>query len=286
MKYLNYKKLYCEGKIACHFLKPILAHEPLTILIPGGPCISGHYLSEFSFHLANANKINVGLINLPNHDESILPDSLLPLTYQHCLEMISDALNEISIQTNHLILFGQSFGARLAFDLLANYAINIKGLFLTGFPYVLQISSTLQEKFSTLKTSNNSNGDVELSFLESWKEILPLYTYSPLPENIFNALIKNTKFRGNEHILKKAPSIELSVENLLKKQSFCPITILEGDCDLVVPDNNIQKLKSLISCAKFITINQCGHFPMVEQPEATQQAFSNFYASLEKSACI
>ena len=279
MDHLEDKIFYTNG-MACHFLRTPAALEPLIIAIPGGPGLSGNYLAPFLFNLANLNDINVGLLDLPNHGDSVIPDEHFPLNYQKSLHLIVETLNEISKENNDLILFGQSLGARFAFDCLSKNTSDIRGAFLTGLPYEFCISTELEEKINTMEASTIT--DPEIRFMEVWKNILPFYTYSPLPKNIFNSLAKNTKLIGNENMLEDVPNIESVANKLYKNKNVPPIAILECLHDKVVPNNNWEKLRFLIPHAKFTSIDNCGHFVMVEHPEVTHQAFTNFYTSLTK----
>jgi pimeloyl-ACP methyl ester carboxylesterase len=134
MKTLPMHHFYCQEQIACRFLRSPSKNEPLVITIPGGPGLSGNYLDNFLIDLAQHANINVGIMDLPNHGESVLSLTKLPLTYKNCFDLTNSMLNELAQQAKELILFGQSFGARLAFDLLAFSHTKIIGGFLTAFP--------------------------------------------------------------------------------------------------------------------------------------------------------
>jgi len=253
-----------------------LKNESLIIFIPGGPCLSGKYLEYFAYTLSQQNEMNVGLLSLPNHDDSILDGTELPLSYQRCLEFVREMLDEVNIYTNKLILFGQSFGARLAFDLLGYYEKNIPSVFLTGFPYQFEISSTLLNKLESLENITDSNNSEEFNFQKTWENMLPFYSYSSLPPDILEILSSNTRYKGNQKILNYVPPIEETINRLEKRKSQHHIAILQGENDLVVPDNNIEKLKSLIPQAQYFLIEKCGHFAMIEQQQKTLEAFSDF----------
>lgn len=117
--------------------------------------LSGKYLDHFLFDLSEQININVAILDLPNHGDSNLSPTQLPLSYQKCFDLLDNALRELTQQAEKLILFGQSFGARLAFDLLAFSQANIVGGFLTGFPHKFQMSRSMQEKIASLDLTCN-----------------------------------------------------------------------------------------------------------------------------------
>jgi len=275
MMMLPEQKLYCHRQIACRFLHSPVKNELLILTIPGGPCLSGHYLDPFLSKLAAHLNANVGIIDLPNHGNSVLTPNSLPLTYQRCLEMIITTLSEISEECDNVALFGQSFGARLAFDLMTATDVNLAGVLLTGFPAVFQMSDGLMEKIGALDLEGETIlENQEQTFVNNWAKILTLYTYAPLPSDAFAALTSNLKRDGNEQLLDDVPSIENIAEMLKSKSMSYPVAVIQGDVDGVVPDNNIAKLKAILPSAQFYEFANCGHFPMVEREAETLQVFS------------
>ena len=190
MHCLPLKKFYCNQEMACRFLRTPLQNELLILTIPGGPRLSGLYLDPFLMALAEKSNIhvNVGIVDLPNHGDSVITESSLPLSYQRCVEMIDHVLSEVRKECGKVVLFGQSFGARVAFDLLATSDVKIDGAVLTGFPAEFENSLGLIKKVATLDLMSTTSENQDEVFLSNWAKILTLYTYAPLPKNAFNAL--------------------------------------------------------------------------------------------------
>jgi pimeloyl-ACP methyl ester carboxylesterase len=57
-----------------------------------------------------------------------------------------------------------------------------------------------------------------------------------------------------------------------------PTLVICGEDDGMVPPENSRQLASLIPGAKLELIPQCGHLPMLEQPEAVAAAVFEFLA--------
>jgi len=55
----------------------------------------------------------------------------------------------------------------------------------------------------------------------------------------------------------------------------CPTLIIHGDDD-PIPFVTAENLKAAIPSSKLIKIDQCGHFPFVEQPEEFFNAINDF----------
>jgi pimeloyl-ACP methyl ester carboxylesterase len=278
MQQLPLKLRYLNNEIACRFLRKPSSYEPLVMAIPGGPGLSGQYLDHFLIQLSEYMNINVGIFDLPNHGESVLTLTKLPLSYQDCHDLVIQTLKEIANLSDKIIIFGQSFGARLAFDALTSLKEQLAGAFLTGFPYEFQMSKKMQDKINLFPMDSKDDLGLEEYFAKSWINMLPHCTYHPLPSDIFNALISDLKLSGNEHILDDVPSIEVSAAILSQQLALPKIGILQGCSDGVVPDDNILKLKSIVPYAQYYEIEKCGHFPMVEKSEETLRAFSQFHS--------
>jgi pimeloyl-ACP methyl ester carboxylesterase len=59
-------------------------------------------------------------------------------------------------------------------------------------------------------------------------------------------------------------------------QITCPTLVLCGEDDGMVPPENSRQLASMIPGAQLRLIPQCGHLPMLEQPEAVRDAVFGF----------
>lgn len=275
---------YCEGEMTARFVRPPHANDSLVLTVPGGPGLGSRYLDPFLEELSRKTGLNVGLLDLPNHGDSVVSASKLPLSYEECLKLVSKAIVEIGAQTGGLFLFGQSFGARLVFDFLAASAQPIKGAIFAGFPYVFRNSSALTQKLENVELEAEDVIDLEEAFARNWRKILPHYLPRPLSPEVFQALASGTKWIGNEKMLEDAPAIESVAKCLSAKHALPRLVVFQGEFDEVVPDKNLAALMSLLPAAHFHKITGAGHFPMVEEMPKTLDAFSNFVAEVERPA--
>lgn len=276
MTRLPIKHRLIDGQIACRSLRTLAAGERLVVTIPGGPGLGGRYLEPFLAKLAQATSMNVALIDLPNHGASSLGDGRR-LDYLGCLKMLDAAIVELGRNCGDIILFGQSYGARLAFDLLAVSEARIRRAILAGVPVEFENSTALKEKLAkvALEPFTDSARDEHI-FARNWRKLLPFYTRDPLPAPIFAELAAGTKWVGNEQMLDRVPAMKGMADRLKKRSAVPPVLILQGSDDLVVPDGNLQALRELLPEAEVHEVPRSGHFVMVENPEETLSLIEEF----------
>jgi 3-oxoadipate enol-lactonase len=62
----------------------------------------------------------------------------------------------------------------------------------------------------------------------------------------------------------------------LLRNASLPILLLAGARDQIVPQERTKALAAILPKAKLVTMDQAGHMPMLEQPEATTTALRQF----------
>lgn len=277
MTRLPNKHRFVEGQIACRSLRPWSAGEPTILAIPGGPGLGGQYLEPFLLALAEATAMNVALLDLPNHGESMLRENGRPLNYRRSVDLLHAAVGEIADVAGDLVLFGQSLGARIAFELLPASDAKLTAAILTGFPCQFENSSALAKSLSDVSFEDLTGGpDDEAIFARNWRKVLPFYTPAPLPPEAAEQLSAGTRWRGNERMLEGVPSLEASAARLKGRTPAVPILMIQGGKDLVVPDGNLQRLQLALPEAEFREVADAGHFVMVEKPSVTVSLVTEF----------
>lgn len=276
---LPVKVSFCDGQIVCHFLRTPQPNDTLVLAIPGGPGLSSLYLDFFMGLVAERLGVNVATMDLPNHGDSHLKNQSTPIFYPQCLDFVTKAVEEISHRVRSLILFGQSFGARLAFDLSASLETPPHATLLTGFPYTFQISTALATRLDALPLETEVGAFAAQKRSDNWRKILPLYTVKPLASEIFEALATRAMVPNEYQMLEGAPQIQSIAKTVSPKHHM---TIVEAVLDPVVPDNNWEVLRSLLPHASFVEIINVGHFSMVERPQEVLSVISKAIEYPEK----
>lgn len=278
MDMLPVEQRFAGTRIFCAFRRPLAQEQATIVTIPGGPCLSADYLKPFLARLSETTGLNVGLLNLPNHDRSHGPQSGT-LTYPECLELIGIAVRGIADQCGKLILFGQSFGARLALDLLTKPELKVRGAILAGLPSRFEISRVLEARLAAEKLEDYTGTSADEGvFARNWRRILPHYTAVKIAAEDFERLAAGTRWAGNERMLENAPPIEQILPAVMKRSGATRLLALQGSADIVVPDGNADSLTRAIPTMRFQEISGAGHFVMIEKPEATLEVMSAFLA--------
>ena len=253
----------------------------MILALHGGPGLSGDYLKPFLGRLAEETSLNVALMDLPNHGRSVVNRDSLPLTYRDCLSYLDSAIRELGAKCGGIILFGQSFGARLALDLLAAPTFDFKGAILTGMPVSFDSSMAFNTAVSRLELEPwTGAADVEGAFARNWRKILPLYTAQPLPAEVFASLVSGTRWAGNEKMTDDVSPLEDVFSKLIKRPAASRVLFVQGESDLVLPDGNDEALRRIIPTAKLQEIPGAGHFVMLEKPEAALSVMADFIRGL------
>ena len=279
MRLLSNQHRYVKGQMTCRSLRPFAAGKRIVLAIPGGPGIGGQYLEPFLLDLANSTGMNVALLDLPNHGESIIRDSDTPLNYRRCLSLLESAVGQIAKETGDIVLFGQSFGARLAWDLLPASGVKFSAAILMGFPYIFENSNEFEKSLAGVVLEDyRGDPDDEAVFLRNWRKILPFYTPKPLPTEALEQLAAGTKWRGNERMAEAVPPLEAATS--IDKDPMPPVLVIQGERDIIVPDGNQQALKAMIPKAEFREIPDAGHFIMMEKPSATLALVKGFLSQI------
>jgi pimeloyl-ACP methyl ester carboxylesterase len=78
------------------------------------------------------------------------------------------------------------------------------------------------------------------------------------------AIIAFTKSGGYNFLTDKIPQI------------LCPTLILWGDCDRILGIQDAEKFQSAIAHSRLVWIEQCGHVPHLEKPQATAAEILGF----------
>ena len=56
----------------------------------------------------------------------------------------------------------------------------------------------------------------------------------------------------------------------------CPVLVMHGDCDQLVPPDNAREIAALVPHAQLVVIERCGHMLTMEQPARVNAALANW----------
>jgi 2-hydroxy-6-oxonona-2,4-dienedioate hydrolase len=201
---------------------------------------------------------------LPIYEMSVFEASLGGLTrYTH--EFIEQ------MNLNNFILLGNSLGGHIAALYAMKYQPKVRALILTG-------SSGLFE--SALGTSFPKRGDYDFI-----KERTQHTFYDPnkatkeLIDEVFE--IVNNRIKAIKIIATAKSAIRHNLRDDLE-QIKLPTLLIWGKDDTITPAFVGEEFNRLIDKSELHFINQCGHAPMMEQPEQFNAFVDDFISRLPK----
>jgi len=250
--------------MSARFTGRLSPDAPLLLGLGGGPGLSGHYLDNFFFQASTELNITTGILDLPNHDDSIFPPELTPADYLSAVKVLASTILEISGQVKNIILLGHSFGGRIILDILAQEPkIEPSAVFSVCCPYCQDASDEYIRKTSGILVKFNT----EEEFRQYWRQILPCYFCVPPSSKLLKNLTLNTSWVINSPLLLGMPSFSETITHLRNFGSqvgMGRLVFIEGGSDIRLLPNNHDLIRKDIPEAIFASIAGAGHFPMYE----------------------
>lgn len=261
------------------FTKIMGEGEPI-IFLHGGPGGEHRYFLPHleplsrSFQLIFYDQRGCGQSEVPTDKETLTMDVEVETLEALRVELAIDKLN----------LMGESWGSMLALLYASKYPHNVNKLFLTaavgattegyeGFSLALENRFSKEEKErvdSIMEKLKRGEVNVEELFL-----ILdPYYVYS------IENLSKKTKTSSNAEVNRLigkdiVENYNHSVQP--EKLKNIPIFIAQGERDIITPDDIERLLVKYIPHAKVISIEECGHWSVIEKPDVLEQLIKKFF---------
>lgn len=271
------------AELFCHIMG---SGDPIIVIHGGAGFITHDYLLSPLAPLAkNRQVIFYDQRGLGKSTGESYPEHINLKTYVEDIEVIRTSLGLKKVS-----LLGHSWGGLLAMHYALLYPNSIDklilvssmpgssedlGLFFSELPKRL---APYQEQLDKIESSElYLSGDPQ-TVENQLKMVFKTYMYSPENINQLNlrksqkAAIKGFKIWEifKEQVFMKP----YDLTKALRKIS-CPTLILHGDVD-PIPFVAAENLKAAIPSSKLIRMDQCGHFPFVEQPESFLKEVTGF----------
>lgn len=268
------------------FCRILGSGSPLIVIHGGAGYITHDYLLPHMEPLAKNNLVVFyDQRGLGRSTGELNPENINIKTYIEDIEAIRSFLGVKKIS-----LLGHSWGGFLAMHYAFLHPESIDKLILVAsmpgssddlglfFTEITKRLTPYQEKLEKIESSElYLSGDPQT--VENQLKIV-FQTYMYCPENVNKLNLLKTK---------KAILNGFKVWDIFKEQIFmkpydltndmstlqCPTLIIHGDAD-PTPFSAAENLKEVIPSSKLIKINQCGHFPFVEQPEVFFKVIKDF----------
>lgn len=200
----------------------------------------------------------------------ILPLYDLPIRETTVMGLVVYLRQLIShLELKNINLLGNSLGGHVALVYTLENLSNVKSLILTG-------SSGLYEK--AFGDTIPKRGDYD--YLKEKTEQTfydPKIATKELVDEIFETVSDREKAIRVISMAKSAVRHNLSEE---LNQLNCPTFLIWGINDTITPLYVGEEFKRLINGAQLVTIDKCGHAPMMEHPETFNKLLADFLRSI------
>ena len=200
----------------------------------------------------------------------ILPLYDLPIRETTVIGLVDYLKKLIShLELKEINLLGNSLGGHVALVYTLENLSNVKSLILTG-------SSGLYEK--AFGDTIPKRGDYD--YLKEKTEQTfynPKIATKELVDEIFETVSDREKAIRVLSMAKSAVRHNLSEE---LNQINCPTFLIWGINDTITPLYVGEEFKRLINGAQLVTIDKCGHAPMMEHPETFNKLLAEFLRSI------
>lgn len=209
------------------------------------------------------------------------------------LQLVIDDLEalRVDLKQERLNLIGHSWGAMLSMAYAAKYPDKVDRMILIGpggptLEFSRRFSDTIQSRLHAEDLELRQywrdlgrRGAVERdkASTESMKANLPGYFYDRAKALTYAASMKGIALRQDAaSILQADLAKNYDVREGLRAVRR-PALILLGHQD-PTGDLTAEEIRNLIAGSKVVYLDQCGHFPWVEQPEAFRKSIADFLA--------
>ncbi len=202
--------------------------------------------------------------DLAGHGDSYRSDDPAMYSYDNYRKNILNLIDEID---DEMVLFGNSLGGHLAIE-IAPQVKNLRGLILAGSP---PLRKPLNAEEAWLPFPQIQNMFTEVVPEKTVKEMfsLAISNQSVLPTIVDDFLRADSKIRSAAmaEILEGKIPDEVVIFQSLKAKKY----ILHPLQD---PTPNADYMRSIMGDAQMIDIENCGHYPSIEQPEVFHKIVS------------
>jgi proline iminopeptidase len=259
-----------------------------VILLSGGPGFDVDYMIPVGeFIPASYQRV---LYEQRGTGRSLIPNMTAEnMTMRHVVEDL-DALR-LHLKQDRLFLVGHSWGGMLAMAYAAAYPDRVDRLVLIGpggptlefatwFPDNIRMRLRPEdlEAERSWEDAIKRGVDPDKAALEAMRAITPGYFFDRAKGLAFRPLLQDgsLKVRVNTLLFGDMAKGYDSRPGLAKLDR--PVLIVQGHQD-PIGDKTAEDIHKAITSSELKYLNQCGHFPWLEQPEEFRRILSEFFTS-------
>jgi proline iminopeptidase len=270
-----------RGDFTLHY-KTVGQGAPL-LLLSGGPGFDVDYMMPVAQELSRWYQCI--LLEQRGTGRS-QPKTLTPETLN--LKLMVDDIEAVRTQlkSDRFTLLGHSWGGMLAMAYTARYPDHVKSLILvssggmdSSFGNVfldnitVRASANDRQRIQAAQAALARASDVQAAYLDFFRLVVPLYFFDRQGGEEFIAAGTKESFHPQmAQLLERDYRNHYHVRNQLG--SFLgPALIIQGHQD-PIPEGTALQTNAVLKNSELVFLDQCGHFPWLEQPKA-------FYAKIQ-----
>lgn len=222
------------------------------------------------------NDYRVIRVDLPGFGLSDLPElsanENYVQKYQEYLDFMFDTL-----QLDSLYIIGNSMGGLVTWMAAVDYPEKVKKIvLLDAAGYDLEKILSAREKFRSDFMQKIAAKGMSLSM--SRKGLRGAYFQDEkVDENYVKLINKFINIKGNIPNMLKVILSDNFPDTTLVQKVQCPALIIWGKEDKVIPVEHAEKFHRDIKNSQLVIFENCGHCPMLEEPEKTKESCVRFF---------
>jgi pimeloyl-ACP methyl ester carboxylesterase len=208
-------------------------------------------------------------IDLPGFGRSPVPSGGMPRGMPQTIEMLVPALAAFGLERPHVA--GYSLGGAISLELAAAGAVASATAF---SPAGFYTPAERRRALAILRMLRaNTYLPTPLLRLALRAEYIRAMSFAPLlahprrldPERAFGDALSLRRGRGFETVARAARDYRFDASRL--RGSSIPVTVAWGDRDRIFGVHQAERVRSALPDARVVTMPDCGHVPMSDDPE-------------------
>lgn len=185
------------------------------------------------------------------------------------VDYFSAVVKKYNLNNFHIV--GNSLGGHIALIYALNNTKKVSSITLTGSSGLFE--NTLGGSYPNRKDYNFVKTKTEETFYN------PKHASKNLVDEVYETVNNREKALRTISLARSAVRHNLRSE---LNNITCPVNLIWGQNDIITPLFVAEEFKILLPNAQLNIINQCGHAPMMEQPEQFNNYLEQFLNTLNK----
>lgn len=228
-----------------------------------------------------ADRWRVVAVDLPGHGASDKPDVWYTQRY---FARVIRALGRV-LQLDNIVLMGSSLGGRIALEIAATYPVWVRGLVLSApAPLVGMWWKPMGWALSVLTAETLVRWLMPLGIDRGFFD--PTLHAATVRRALMTEQFARDDVPAFARAVARAVGGVLSADAPSTSEIRQPTLLVWGREDRIVPLSNAEALQAVLPQARLVVVDECGHMPMLERPDAFLAATDDFVGELPLASSL